>query len=203
MIFMEMLMFIAMSSGSLLSSYVYAATNAAVTQAISAACVTLVTLFIILYLPESLHIQKQQDEKNAAGCAEQDVPISAYDMQIKSENLSNDEKNEKNDKNEKNEINEKLANGLKPLEIGFDKNKQKDIENQKIDPKAVSETTGLFSPKHLKDMLVSFCKPREYHAREIIWLVTLTMFVTMFVVGKYIHTYLPYQQYTYGIIYLL
>lgn len=202
---MEMLMFISMSSGSLLSSYVYAATNAAITQGISASCVTLVTLFIIFYLPESLHIQKEQ---NATDSSDKDLPITAFDMQITSvgvdcpDNLTVKEKNEKqesneciekkenNGKNEKNEINEKLANRLNSSDNQSDQEKKKakpeDIElQQKTDTEP--EKTGLFSPKHLKDMLVTFCKPREYHAREIIWLITLTMFMTMFVVGKFLH----------------
>lgn len=201
-------MFISMSSGSLLSSYVYAATNAAITQGISASCVTLVTLFIIFYLPESLHIQKEQNDKNATDSSDKDLPITAFDMQITSvgvdcpDNLTVKEKNEKqesneciekkenNGKNEKNEINEKLANRLNSSDNQSDQEKKKakpeDIElQQKTDTEP--EKTGLFSPKHLKDMLVTFCKPREYHAREIIWLITLTMFMTMFVVGKFLH----------------
>lgn len=199
-------MFISMSSGSLLSSYVYAATNAAITQGISASCVTLVTLFIIFYLPESLHIQKEQNDMNATDSNDKDLPITAFDMHITSvavdypDNLTVKEKNEKqesneclekkenNGKNEKNEINEKLANRLNSSDNQSGQQKEakpEDIELQKTDTKP--EKTGLFSPKHLKDMLVTFCKPREYHAREIIWLITLTMFMTMFVVGKFLH----------------
>lgn len=205
---MEMLMFISMSSGSLLSSYVYAATNAAITQGISASCVTLVTLFIIFYLPESLHIQKEKNNKNSTDCRDKDLPITAFDMQITSvsvdcpENLTVKEKNEKqgsnesleakehNAKNAKNEKNEKLANKLNSSENQLDQQKAakpEDIELQKNGTEIEPEMTGLFSPKHLKDMLVTFCKPREYHAREIIWLLTLTMFLTMFVVGKFLH----------------
>lgn len=214
---MEMLMFISMSSGSLLSSYVYAATNAAITQGISASCVTLVTVFIIFYLPESLHIQKENNDKNATDSSDKDLPITAFDMQITSvsvdcpENLTVKEKNEKhesneslekkelNAKNEKNEINKKLANKLPSSESQLDQQKEvkpEDIELQKTNAETEPEKTGLFSPKHLKDMLVTFCKPREYHAREIIWLITLTMFLTMFVVGKLLHKLLaPYQSY--------
>ncbi|KAH8407252.1 hypothetical protein KR222_011322 [Zaprionus bogoriensis] len=191
MIFLEMLIFIALSSGSLLSSYVYAATNAAATQGISATCVTMVTIYIICCLPESLHIRLEQDAKNAAEADEKDLPITACDMQINAvtidcpNSLMSDEKNERDEKNEKKEKSEKSANGLGSIQIHSDDKKQEEAKqktNPAAEPEPEPETTGLFSLRHLKDMLVTCCKPREYHAREIIWLVTLTMFMTMFVV---------------------
>ncbi|KAH8307987.1 hypothetical protein KR059_003838 [Drosophila kikkawai] len=62
MIFMEFFLFVALTSGSLLSSFVYAATSAAFVQSLSCLIVILATWFIIFYLPESLGMCPDQDE---------------------------------------------------------------------------------------------------------------------------------------------
>jgi len=59
MIFMELILFVALTSGSLLSSFVYAATSAAFVQSISCLIIILATLFIIFYLPKSF-LEKSQ-----------------------------------------------------------------------------------------------------------------------------------------------
>jgi len=59
---MELILFVALTSGSLLSSFVYAATSAAFVQSISCLIIILATLFIIFYLPESLGMCPDKDE---------------------------------------------------------------------------------------------------------------------------------------------
>ncbi|XP_062125479.1 probable peptidoglycan muropeptide transporter SLC46 isoform X1 [Drosophila sulfurigaster albostrigata] len=160
MIFMEMLFFIALSSGSLLSSYVYAATSAAVTQGISASLITAVTVYIIFYLPESLHIRQEQEAREAEL---KSVAIECSDK------IDNDEKQQK--AKEKDEDEKKASDS--------DDLKQK---SEKFEVETETKKAGLFSIMHLKEMLITCSKPREHNARAIIWLVTLTMFMTMFVV---------------------
>ncbi|KAH8311703.1 hypothetical protein KR044_007594 [Drosophila immigrans] len=164
MIFMEMLMFVALSSGSLLSSYVYAATSAAVTQGISASLITIVTVYIICYLPESLHIRQAEEAKEAEL---KNVSIECADKQ-------GDDDNQEKPKSELNATDEK-----KPIDS--DESKQK-AEKTEVETETEKKKEGLFSLVHLKEMFVTCLKPREHNTRGIIWLVTLTMFMTMFVV---------------------
>ncbi|XP_034486564.1 uncharacterized protein LOC117791045 [Drosophila innubila] len=170
MIFMEMLIFVAISSGSLLSSYVYAATNAAITQGISASLITIVTVYIVCYLPESLHIRLEQDVREKD---ENKVHSSVCDNQLKcvtsdcSNKLTSDEKIELG----KVHLDEKIET----------KQRSPEESKEKTETETDSNKATLFSLTHLKEMLVTCCKPREHQARGIIWLVTLTMFMTMFV----------------------
>ncbi|KAH8406523.1 hypothetical protein KR215_004566 [Drosophila sulfurigaster] len=191
MIFMEMLFFIALSSGSLLSSYVYAATSAAVTQGISASLITAVTVYIIFYLPESLHIRQEQEAREAEL---KNVAIECSDK------IDNDEKQEKAKEKDENEKKASDSDDLKQKSEKFevetetkkaglfkggisdpikDDLKQK---SEKFEVETETKKAGLFSITHLKEMLITCSKPREHNARAIIWLVTLTMFMTMFVV---------------------
>ncbi|EDV90817.1 uncharacterized protein LOC6569799 [Drosophila grimshawi] len=218
MIAIELLMFFAVSSGSLLSSYVYAATSAAVTQGISAACVILATVFIICYMPESLHIRLAQDAKDARDAKdameiaekpekpekpENDMPITACDLQVKAmsidcpPNMVNDDQKlmekvvldvtEKDGKDNGGmfgyKINEEQQEKAKkePTKLPDPLTKDTKQPTAEPEPELESEKISIFSLTHLKDMFVTCCKPREHNAREIIWLVTLAMFMTMFV----------------------
>lgn len=219
-------MFIAISSGSLLSSYVYEATSASITQSISAAIVVLATLFIVCCVPESLHIRLEKDAAEKAEKPEKDVPISACDLQLNTVSIDcpndviDDEKKEHDKEivpiakdtrlkaatDTKNislfglKINDKQegsTNELYTSEIHLDESKEpKELDSvaneakqqqQQTEPEAATDANnmGLFSLTHIKDMFRTCCKPRDNHAREIIWLVTLAMFMAMFVVGEW------------------
>ncbi|TDG52311.1 hypothetical protein AWZ03_001141 [Drosophila navojoa] len=213
MIAIEFLVFIALSSGSLLSSYVYEATSASITQGISAAIIVFATLFIIFYLPESLHIRLDKDAKQEAeqaGKGEKDLPNIVCDTQLnavctidakreldkdanptakKSDSKPEAQPDGKNivlfgltaNENKK----ESSASELCTTEIHLDDKKEPkatDSEKAEMISEPEPQNVGLFSLTHIKEMFKTCCKPREHHAREIIWLVTLTMFMSMFVV---------------------
>ncbi|KAM8706069.1 hypothetical protein ACLKA7_010369 [Drosophila subpalustris] len=185
MIFMELLIFVALSSGSLLSSYVYAATNAAVTQGISATFITMITVYIVCYLPESLHIRQAQDFKDAEKKAKKNVPNIGCDMQLKCVAINCSEKQMIDEKSEKTsgELDKIKVDERKEVkQVDTDESKEKTEKSETETDLKDSKKASLFSLLHLKEMLETCCKPREHHARGIIWLVTLTMFMTMFVV---------------------
>ncbi|EDV43283.2 uncharacterized protein Dana_GF16600 [Drosophila ananassae] len=81
MIFMEMVLFVALTSGSLLSSFIYAATSAAFIQSLSCSILILATLFIIFYLPESLGMCPDQDEVPGENCAK-DIVVTVSDNKL-------------------------------------------------------------------------------------------------------------------------
>ncbi|KAH8278618.1 hypothetical protein KR018_006146 [Drosophila ironensis] len=81
MIFMELVLFVALTSGSLLSSFVYAATSAAFVQSLSCLIIILATLFIIFYLPESLGMCRDQEEIAGGECAK-DIVVTITDNQL-------------------------------------------------------------------------------------------------------------------------
>ncbi|EDW35819.1 GL17463 [Drosophila persimilis] len=192
MIFMESLFFIGLTSGSLLSSFVYAATGAAATICLSGCISTFATLFIIFFVPESLHIRQAEDAKNATalkGDTSKDVPMTACDLQLDCvaidcpPNILNDEHEEKRRPCE-------LPTPATPA-MSFDddmlaKYVERLPEKAKM-ARAESEAAdrikkaGLFSFIHIKDMINTCFKPRENHARAIIWLVTMAMFLSIFV----------------------
>jgi len=157
MIFMEIILFVALTSGSLLSSFVYAATSSAFVQSLSCLIVIIATLFIIFYLPESLGMSPEEDEVPEK---EKNVVVTVLDHKNKTNEISAEaEKTENCDDPPKYESPEK------PLEDKVEK-------------------AGLFSIKHVKDMFSTCFKKRENNAHTIIWLVTLAGFVSIFVAGK-------------------
>ncbi|XP_034654994.1 uncharacterized protein LOC117892693 [Drosophila subobscura] len=192
MIFMESLFFIGLTSGSLLSSFVYAATSAAATIGLSGCISTFATLFIIFFVPESLHIRQAEDAKNAAEC--KDVPMTACDLQLDCvaidcpPNILNDEQQEKPRPKPC-----ELPTPATPAMSFDDDMLAKYVERlperakkakAEADAAAAAERVrkaGLFSFVHIKDMINTCFKPRENHARAIIWLVTLAMFLSIFV----------------------
>nr|XP_016939532.2 proton-coupled folate transporter isoform X1 [Drosophila suzukii] len=151
MIFMELILFVALTSGSLLSSFIYAATSAAFVQSISCLIIILATLFIIFYLPESLGMCPDKDEVPEK---EKEVVVTVSDQKVSE--LSTE-----------------------TLEKRDDPPKYETIEKPPLGDK--EENTGLFSIKHVKDMFSTCFKRRENNAHSIIWLVTLAGFVSIFV----------------------
>lgn len=61
------------------------------------------------------------------------------------------------------------------------------LKNPNAEQKSTEEKpkkAGLFSYVHIKDMLVTCFKTRPFYDRGIIWLVTGTMFLSIFVIGE-------------------
>ncbi|XP_017044549.1 LOW QUALITY PROTEIN: uncharacterized protein LOC108090408 [Drosophila ficusphila] len=194
MIFMESLFFIGLTSGSLLSSFVYAAVGSAATIGLSGCIVTFATIFVIFFVPESLHYRQAQETKNAIAangekdCKGKDVPVSACDMQLDRVAIDcpptfmDSEEPEKEKKME-------LPTPATPA-MSFDEDllakyverlPQKAEERQRKQAEELVKKAGLFSMVHIKDMISTCFKPRDHHARAIIWLVTLAMFLSIFV----------------------
>nr|XP_016927744.1 uncharacterized protein LOC108008409 [Drosophila suzukii] len=196
MIFMESLFFIGLTSGSLLSSFVYAAVGSAATIGLSGCIVTFATFFIIFFVPESLHYHQNQDTKNAIAankekdCKEKEVPITACDLQLDRvaidcpPNFMDPEEPEKDKKMElptpatpamsfDDDLLAKYVERL-PQKAAEEELKRKQAEER-------SKKAGLFSFVHIRDMISTCFKRRDHHARAIIWLVTLAMFLSIFV----------------------
>ncbi|XP_016981737.1 proton-coupled folate transporter [Drosophila rhopaloa] len=151
MIFMELILFVALTSGSLLSSFVYAATSAAFVQSLSCLIVISATLFVIFYLPESLGMCPDLEETAEK---EKEIVITVSDQKVV--DVSTDS-----------------------LEKRVDPPKYETIDKPPIEDK--NDKAGLFSVKHVKDMFTTCFKRRENNAHTIIWLVTLAGFVSIFV----------------------
>lgn len=200
MIFMESLFFIGLTSGSLLSSFVYAATNAAITIGISGCITTIGTLFTIFIVPESLHIRQEQEAKDASAAAaakgEKEMPITAADLQLECvaidcpPNLMNDNDAESMKKKPQiqlptpatpamtidEDLLAKYVERLPPQVLAKAR-----AEEQACKPKPDEKRAGLFSFVHIRDMVNTCTKIRDNHARAIIWLVTLAMCLSIFV----------------------
>ncbi|XP_034660602.1 proton-coupled folate transporter [Drosophila subobscura] len=91
MMFIEVIVFVALTSGSLLSSFLYAATSAAFVQSLSCLMIVLATLFIVFYLPESLGmLQDDEDIPDKQKDAVVSITISDQQLNVpeKSEKLS-------------------------------------------------------------------------------------------------------------------
>ncbi|BFF92344.1 proton-coupled folate transporter [Drosophila madeirensis] len=91
MMFIEVIVFVALTSGSLLSSFLYAATSAAFVQSLSCLMIVLATLFIVFYLPESLGmLQDNEDLPEIQKDAVVSITISEQQLNVseKSEKLS-------------------------------------------------------------------------------------------------------------------
>lgn len=207
MIFMESLFFIGLTSGSLLSSFVYAAAGSAATIGLSGCIVTFATIFIIFFVPESLHFRQALEAKNAALAnggkdgKEKDVPITACDLQLDRVAIDcpptfmGDDQPQKPSPLEKNRaVSCELPTPATPA-MSFDEDllakyverlPQKAEEKQRKQAEERVEKAGLFSTVHIKDMISTCFKPREHNARAIIWLVTLAMFLSIFVFGEWL-----------------
>ncbi|XP_067630532.1 probable peptidoglycan muropeptide transporter SLC46 isoform X2 [Eurosta solidaginis] len=191
MIFMEAFFFIGLMGGSLLSSFVYAATGATTTFMISGLLMCGATIFIIIYVPESLHYNRNQEILAATNIKEKQIENIPIDTLSKSVDGKEKRRSElvidENGKvveitmgldgkislEQENEANKNLSNCEKAKVP--EKQKAGAIETGK------SKKAGLFSYIHVKDMLVTCFKDRPYYDRSIIWLVTGTMFLSIFV----------------------
>ncbi|KAH8277547.1 hypothetical protein KR018_000363 [Drosophila ironensis] len=202
MIFMESLFFIGLTSGSLLSSFVYAATGAAATIGLSGCIVTFATLFIIFFVPESLHFRLAHDAKNAIAssggkeASEKNVPITACDLQLDRvaidcppDFLDDNQAAAAYQSNNGRHGASELATPATPA-MSFDEDllakyverlPQKAETRHREQAEERIKKAGLFSVVHIKDMISTCSKSREYNARAIIWLVTLAMFLSIFV----------------------
>ncbi|EDW85958.1 uncharacterized protein Dwil_GK22868 [Drosophila willistoni] len=183
MIFMESLFFIGLTSGSLLSSFVYAATSAAVTIGLSGCIVTIATTFIIFFVPESLHFRQEQDAKLEKKMAMEKEKELDKNMPMTECNFMGPVLHK--------QTGQELPTPATPA-MTFDEDLlAKYVERlpEKAEQRArelevaagPKEKAGLFSVVHIKDMISTCFKPRENHARAIIWLVTLAMFLSIFV----------------------
>ncbi|XP_032590186.1 uncharacterized protein LOC6560311 isoform X2 [Drosophila grimshawi] len=198
MIFMEALFLIGLTSGSLLSSFVYAATNAATTIGISGFITTMGTLFVIIFVPESLYIRQEQEAKAASADAdkgEKDIPIT--DCGLRPACISIDcppifMNPDDTESEHKNPPCQQLPTPQTPSMTIEDDLLAKYVERLQPKLKAkepaqckpatdTTKKTGLFSFSHIRDMVNTCTKPRENHARAIIWLVTMAMCLSIFV----------------------
>lgn len=201
---MESLFFIGLTSGSLLSSFVYAATNAATTIGISGCITTLGTLFVIFFVPESLHIRQTQEAKEAAAATtsgEKEMPITASDLQPECMSIDCPPilMNPDFESEQKKHVHQ-LPTPATP-NMTFDEDLLAKYVEQlppKVKARAQAQSkqqpdakkAGLFSFSHIREMVNTCTKPRENHARAIIWLVTLAMCLSIFVFGKLNRTHL-------------
>ncbi|XP_002071993.3 proton-coupled folate transporter [Drosophila willistoni] len=154
MIMLEVAKFIGQSSGSLASSYVYAATSAAIIQGISCFITIMATLFIVFYLPETLNMSLEPVEMNKHEEFEE-----AIQLHLKIVPPSNEE-------------------GAEPLKSRESLPEKQSIEEQ---IETNSEHINLFSLIHVRDMFTTCMQERDYNARAIIWLITLSGFLSIFV----------------------
>jgi len=207
MIFMESLFFIGLTSGSLLSSFVYAATNAAITIGISGCITTMGTLFVIFCVPESLHIRQEQEAKDAKDLkdakgekGEKEMPITAADLQLECvaidcpPHFMNNDDAESMKKKPPCQLptpatpamtieEDLLAKYVERLPKVLAQAKAQEQEACKAKPD--EKRAGLFSFVHIRDMVSTCTKRRENHARAIIWLVTCAMCLSIFVFGEF------------------
>ncbi|XP_030385657.1 uncharacterized protein LOC115632572 [Scaptodrosophila lebanonensis] len=186
MIFMEVLFFIGLTSGSLLSSFVYAATSASITIGISGIIVTFATLFIIFFVPESLHIRLDRDAKTKLN-KENEVPITACDLQLDRVAIDCPPNFVESNENEKCDSPQIEVSSPSPT-IKSDEDilaryveKLPEKARKTLPDTDKKKKAGLFSYMHIREMLNTCFTKREHHARAIIWLVTMAMFLSIFV----------------------
>ncbi|XP_075165567.1 putative peptidoglycan muropeptide transporter SLC46 [Haematobia irritans] len=196
MISLEAFLSVGLMMGSLLSSYVYEATNATFTFSISGILMCLTTVYIALYVPESLNradlaIQPTKPEKSIdnketmAKCNE--IPLSCS---IISENLGKSEvKMDETIKQPKVDdsfhdvdLNINDVDKPKALENGKTHDSKYQTKEEKSQENAEkAKTAGLFSYVHVKEMWSTCFMERPYYDRCIILLVTGAMFLAIFV----------------------
>ncbi|KAM7344354.1 putative peptidoglycan muropeptide transporter SLC46 isoform 1-T1 [Cochliomyia hominivorax] len=154
MISLEAFLSIGLMVGSLLSSFVYAATGATATFSISGILMCSATAYIAFYVPESLNLKPKQSGVNT-------LEITPADNELEREKIG--------DKTKFHDISIK-----KDYDEKFDKNSNPDVVK-------ATRSDGLFSYQHVKDMWITCFKSRPYYDRSIILLVTGTMFLAIFV----------------------
>lgn len=168
MIFLEISVSVGLMTGSLLSSFIHAASNATVIFVISSIFMGGATVFIWLCVPESLNIvipDKNGDEQNPSHGEKKDTDTEIVEQKPQPENV---------------ELGlEKLS--LNSLEENGKKKEEQETEKEATKSKTV---TSVFSLIHIKDMWITCFKARPKYDRCIVLLVTGTMFLVIFVWGK-------------------
>ncbi|TMW42891.1 hypothetical protein DOY81_012027 [Sarcophaga bullata] len=156
--------------GSLLSSFVYSATGATFTFAISGILMCLSTAYIALYVPESLKLKTTNEKVVEVNC--NDVPMQCTVVSNTTKVISNDDDSIKktNPEDQFHEVN---------LNKDMDTNVEKVIKTE--EEPVTNKTASLFSYVHVKDMWITCFKKRPYYDRSIILFVTGTMFLAIFV----------------------
>ncbi|XP_014097906.3 probable peptidoglycan muropeptide transporter SLC46 [Bactrocera oleae] len=211
MIFMEAFFFIGLMGGSLLSSFVYAATGPTTTFIISGLLMCGATVYIVVSVPESLHYCSKQEtsETNKCttttlnGCCDK-VLTNIKEKQIENTNIDSLEISKHMQAKHISEltinaegkvvevtadeaIGKETKKDLSACEEAYKNTNMKnftmkDPSNEEKSAEEKSKKAGLFSYVHIKDMLVTCFKTRPYYDRSIIWLVTGTMFLSIFVI---------------------
>uniref|UniRef100_A0A1A9WMT9 Major facilitator superfamily (MFS) profile domain-containing protein n=1 Tax=Glossina brevipalpis TaxID=37001 RepID=A0A1A9WMT9_9MUSC len=184
MISFEVFLALGLTSGSFLSSFVYAATNATTTFAISGILMVLITSYVAIVVPESLPI-KTTNEKDTNVEIIKDK--CCHDLAISCAFSENHLKLTK-DKMNAFEANEKKYEDFQEIKLDKteynggtdgcgDQERKRDIKEDNDKKK----TASLFSYVHVKDMWITSFKKRPCYDRSIIILITGTIFLSYFV----------------------
>uniref|UniRef100_A0A1B0AGT7 Major facilitator superfamily (MFS) profile domain-containing protein n=1 Tax=Glossina pallidipes TaxID=7398 RepID=A0A1B0AGT7_GLOPL len=180
MISFEVFLALGLTSGSFLSSFVYAATNATTTFAVSGVLMVLVTSYIAIAVPESLPMKQacenEADMQIAKDKCCNDLAISCTlpenQLKLSKDKLTAFEANEKKYEDfQEIKLDKTECNG-----IDGDHERKKDIKDN--DKKRAA---SLFSYVHVKDMWITSFKKRPCYDRSIIILITGTIFLSYFV----------------------
>lgn len=170
MISLEAFLSIGLMIGSLLSSFVYSATSATFTFAISGMLMCLSTAYIALYVPESLKFKKTNEKVVEVNC--NDVPMQCTVVTNNTSKVTSSQ----NDSIKKTNIEDQFH------EVNLNKDMDTNEKiNKPVEEPVTNQTASLFSYVHIKDMWTTCFKKRPYYDRSIILLVTGTMFLIIFV----------------------
>ncbi|XP_065368039.1 probable peptidoglycan muropeptide transporter SLC46 [Calliphora vicina] len=177
MISLEAFLSIGLMAGSLLSSFVYAATSATFTFSLSGVLMCLATAYIALYVPESLKFKSTETESNTVQKCCNDLPLKCTiltsTLELTADCNENDKKNVDRD-------------NFHDVDLRNDGEVPRVLANETLDQKSKvheeeAKSAGLFSYIHVKDMWITCFKARPCYDRSIILLVTGTMFLSIFV----------------------
>lgn len=161
MISLEAFLSIGLMTGSLLSSFIYAATGATFTFVLAGILMWLGTLYTAVCVPESLNY------KSTAREAQSNANTSD----------SNRQRNKKHELKCFHEV--YLKKDFEEPQVSG--NNVSRVEPKHDEVKTIKMEGGLFSFKHVKDMWITCFKSRPYYDRSIILLVTGAMFLSIFV----------------------
>lgn len=172
MMFLEIFLSIGLMTGSFLSSFIYAATNTTVIFVISSIFVAGVTIYIAIYVPESLRYKIEQiNDQNLHPIGDNTKENGANKSVGKDGDVSDISL-------------EKTNSNLSKTEI--DSNKLDSNKKTEAEPEVTANhISSLFSFQHIKEMWTTCFKPRPEYDRCIVLLVTGTMFLVIFVWGIY------------------
>ncbi|XP_046810546.1 uncharacterized protein LOC124420702 [Lucilia cuprina] len=181
MISLEAFLSVGLMVGSLLSSFVYAATSATFTFSLSGILMCLATAYIALYVPESLQFKSKESEstevKTCCNELTMKCTILSYPLELKPSYNEHEKKNIDNDNFRDVDLRRDGEEVSKVVKNCSSEKKNNDGYEATVEPK----TPGLFSYRHVKDMWITCFKTRPYYDRSIILLVTGTMFLAIFV----------------------